>query len=132
MMLDRQTALKHGAFGTDRRVYMRQQLRPEDQAIRQEILVLMGYDPAALPAGPLGVAVDRISSQVLVALKFEGAVRWAEENNLPEDRERLLKGLRQANDSCIKHLLDLSDRQAQESGSIDYEAILQRNSAESE
>jgi hypothetical protein len=117
-------AEKHGASGLERRIETGLPLRADDLQEKREIQREMGYDPEALPAGPLGLAVELISDNVLLARRFQAARAWAAEQGEPAAYERLGQRSGWRNDKAINQLIELVKIQSENGSALDYEHIL--------
>ena len=103
-------AVRHGASGLERRIETGLPLRTDELTEKKEIQREMGYD--VLPAGPLGLAIDLISDNVLLARRFQAARIWAAERGDREAYERLGQRSGWRNDKAISQLLNLVEMQA--------------------
>jgi len=120
-----QNAVRHGASGTERRIEKGLPLAESDHRRRTEIIRDMGYDPGALPAGPLGLLVDLVADDVLIAYRHREARQWAAERGDEEAYFRLSQRGGWRNDKAIGQLFELMKLQAGTPDALDYERILE-------
>jgi hypothetical protein len=114
-------AVRHGASGLERRLETGLPLRADELAEKKEIQREMGYD--VLPAGPLGLAIDLISDNVLLARRFQAARIWAAERGDREAYERLGQRSGWRNDKAINQLMDLAKAQGKNDDTVILDAI---------
>lgn len=100
-------AVTHGASGIERRIEKRLPLAEDDKRLRDEIIISLGYDPAALPRGPMGHVVDLVADNVLLAQRFRSARHWAAEQGNIERFTALAQRSGWRNDKAIGQLLEL-------------------------
>lgn len=123
--IDNTNNKKHGAFGLEKRIYDGLALRIDDQKERLEIQAELGYD--VLPSGPLGIAVELIADNVLIARRFRSARQWAIEQGDREAYEKLQQRSGWRNDKAVTQLLNLFEMQKEENDALDYEQMLRNN-----
>lgn len=103
---------KHGAEGAMKRIQTGLPLAEDDKLLRDEIITALGYDPNALPAGPLGYLIDLIGDNVLLALRFRGARHYAADRGDLNLYAALSQRSGWRNDKAIGQLAELIKLQA--------------------
>lgn len=104
------SAIKHGAYGLEKRLQLGLSLTADEVKQKREILVQMSFDPDNLPAGPLGIAIERTAANVLLAYRTEYAANWAAEHD-PDAWPTLAQRSGWRNDKVIGQLLELAKLQ---------------------
>lgn len=113
------TNQKHGAYGIERRVVQGLELPQHYIQRRNDIIRRLGYDPEALPAGPLGEYVLTVADNGCLAEDFRDARHWAQENSDPV-YSTLAQRSGWRNDKYAGQLLELHKLQASaDDGSIE-------------
>ena len=112
-------ALKHGASGLERRIYQKLPLAEQDYNRRAEIVATLGYDPLNLPPGPLGLVIERIADNYLLAERFEGARHYAAEKEDYQSYATLAQRSGWRNDKVIGQLIELLKLQSGSDDSIE-------------
>lgn len=118
--LDNTNARQHGAAGLERRIYLKLPLAEQDYNRRAEIIAILGYDPLDLPPGPLGLVIERIADNYLLAERFEGARHYAAEKEDYQQYATLAQRSGWRNDKVIGQLVELIKLQSsRDDGSIE-------------
>ena len=115
--------LKHGAEGTLKRIAKGLPLAEDDKRLHSEIVSQLGYDPDNLPSGALGLAVDLLADNLLLAIRFKGARHWAAQEGDLESYVSLAQKSGWRNDKALAQLLEFMKLQKADNA-LDYEQII--------
>lgn len=109
---------KSGIYGLERRIYNGLSLPDSYIQQRNEKIRLLGYEPDALPAGPLGEFILTVADNGCLSEDFRAARHWAKENDA-ESYPSLAQRSGWRNDKYANQLLELLKLQSgKDDGSI--------------